>query len=77
MANLDTNVRATSGLMKGSVALVVWELQPVKIEKNGDFLYFFFILHMIGQTYGIFSPLRRWPILRKILGLPLGKNLAL
>ena len=40
MANLKTNVRATSGLKTCSVAIVVWELQSVEIEKKGYFFQF-------------------------------------
>ena len=44
-----------SGQKMGSVALVVWELRPVEVEKKVFFLCFFSILQMISKFYGIFS----------------------
>ena len=55
MANLDTNVRATSGLMKGSVALVVWELRPEKIEKRVIFFIFFHFAYDRSNLWDILA----------------------
>ena len=55
MANLDTNVRASSGLMKDSVASVVWELRPVKIEKRVIFLYFIHFAYNWSNLWDIIA----------------------
>ena len=42
ITTLKKNIRATSWKKMGAIAPVVYELWAVKVEKNGDFLHFFY-----------------------------------
>ena len=46
MTNLTKNIRATSGKKMGLVALVVWEIWPVEVEKGGFFMFFPFCIRL-------------------------------